>query len=135
VVKQQYINVREHRRGNQKWTIQTNWQHRVHKRKTKQNKNRTEYVLDTTIRKQIQITSIRHASSYKQLEVKMNRTWFYAEIVTDNTTRNSERNRTAQKIKDKQHGPHQKTRVIENDIQFIVLNPHTVTSNSVSCRI
>ena len=25
------INVREYRRGNQKWTIQRNWQHRVHK--------------------------------------------------------------------------------------------------------
>jgi hypothetical protein len=26
-----YINVREYCRGNQKWTIQKNWQHRVHK--------------------------------------------------------------------------------------------------------
>jgi hypothetical protein len=26
-----YINVREYRKGNQKWTIQRNWQHRVHK--------------------------------------------------------------------------------------------------------
>jgi len=25
------ISVREYRRGNQKWTIQRNWQHRVHK--------------------------------------------------------------------------------------------------------
>ena len=28
-----YINVREYRRGNRKWTIQRNWQHRVHKTK------------------------------------------------------------------------------------------------------
>jgi len=28
-----HINVREHRRGSQKWTIQKNWQHRVHKTK------------------------------------------------------------------------------------------------------
>jgi hypothetical protein len=28
------INVREYQRGNQKWTIQRNWQHRVHKTKT-----------------------------------------------------------------------------------------------------
>jgi hypothetical protein len=34
------INVREFRRGNQKWTIQRNWQQRVHKtKKTKQKHN------------------------------------------------------------------------------------------------
>jgi hypothetical protein len=32
------INVREHRRGNQKWGIQRNWQHRVHKTKTNKTK-------------------------------------------------------------------------------------------------
>ena len=31
--------------------------------------NTTQYVLDTTIRKQTQITSTRHEPSYKQLEV------------------------------------------------------------------
>ena len=35
------INVREHRRGNQKRTIQRNWQHRVHK--TKKNKTSVYY--------------------------------------------------------------------------------------------
>ena len=25
------INIREYRRGNQKWTIQRNWQHRIHR--------------------------------------------------------------------------------------------------------
>jgi hypothetical protein len=30
-----YINVREYRRGNQKWKIQRNWQHSVHKTKPK----------------------------------------------------------------------------------------------------
>ena len=40
----------------------------------KQNKNTTQYVLDTTIRKETQITNMRHEPSYKQLEVKMNRT-------------------------------------------------------------
>ena len=43
------INVREHRRGNQKWTNQRKWQHR--RRKTQ-----TQYVLATIIRKQSQIT-------------------------------------------------------------------------------
>jgi hypothetical protein len=36
------INVREYLRGNQKWKIQRNWQHRVHKMKknnTKQKQN------------------------------------------------------------------------------------------------
>ena len=32
------INVREYRRGNQTWTIQRNWQHRVHKTKTHKRK-------------------------------------------------------------------------------------------------
>ena len=50
---------RECRRGNQKWTIQKNWQHRVHKTQTNKNKNAAHYVLDTTIRKQTEITQIR----------------------------------------------------------------------------
>jgi hypothetical protein len=54
----------------------------------KQNKNITQYLLDTTMGKQTQITYIRHKPSFKQLEVKTNR--FYAEIVTYITTRNSE---------------------------------------------
>ena len=33
------INDRKYRRGNQKWTIQRNWQHRVHKMEEKQYKN------------------------------------------------------------------------------------------------
>ena len=45
-----YTNFREYRRGNQKWTMQGNWQ------PTDQNKNTTQYVLDTTIRKQTHIT-------------------------------------------------------------------------------
>ena len=73
-------NVREYRKGNPKWTLQRNWQHRVHKKKTnitlenteraikighnretgnigytrqrQQNKNNTQNVLDTNIRKQ-----------------------------------------------------------------------------------
>ena len=40
----------------------------------KQNKNTTQYVMDTTIRKHTQITHIRHEASYQQLEVQMNRT-------------------------------------------------------------
>ena len=40
-------------RGNQKWTIQRNWrQQRVYKAK----KNTTQYVLDTSVRKQTHIT-------------------------------------------------------------------------------
>ena len=42
----------------------------------KQNKNITQYVLDTTIHKQTHIMQIRHGPSYKQLEVKTNRTPF-----------------------------------------------------------
>ena len=42
----------------------------------KQNKNTTRNVLDTTMRKQAQITSIRHEVSYKRTEHH-----FYADIV------------------------------------------------------
>ena len=48
------INVRGYRRDNQKWTIQINWQHLQNE--DKQNKNTTQYTLDTTMRKQIQET-------------------------------------------------------------------------------
>jgi len=51
-----FINVREYRRGNQKWNIYRHWQHKVNKHEEKQSKNTTLYVLDTTIRKQTQIT-------------------------------------------------------------------------------
>ena len=40
------------------------------KNQTKTFKKRTQCALDTTIRKQTQITLIRHEPSYKQLEVK-----------------------------------------------------------------
>jgi hypothetical protein len=38
--------------------------------------NITQYVLDTTLHKQTHIMQIRHGPSYKQLEVKTNRTPF-----------------------------------------------------------
>ena len=46
-IKQMQINVREYLRGNQKWTIQKNWQ----QDEEKQNKNTTQYVLDNTYMK------------------------------------------------------------------------------------
>ena len=42
----------------------------------KQNKDTTQYVLDTTMRKHTQLTQKRHGPSYKQLKVTMNRTSF-----------------------------------------------------------
>ena len=41
-----------------------------------QNRKTTQYVLKTTVLKQIQITLIRPVPSYKQLEVKTNQTSF-----------------------------------------------------------
>ena len=43
------------RRGNQQWTIQRNWQNSVHKKKTNKANTTTQYVFDTTMRKQIQL--------------------------------------------------------------------------------
>jgi hypothetical protein len=42
----------------------------------KQNIQTTQYMFDTTMCKQTQQTLKRHESSYKQLEVKTNRTLF-----------------------------------------------------------
>jgi len=42
--------------GNHKWTVQRNRQHRVHKTKTNKTKTKSQYVLDTTTRKQQHIT-------------------------------------------------------------------------------
>jgi len=50
------INVREYRRDNQNCTIQRIWQDIVHKTKKTKTKNTTQYVLDTTLRKETQIT-------------------------------------------------------------------------------
>ena len=46
------------------------------KSQTKTSKKRTQCALDTIIRKQTQITLIRHDPSYKQLEVKTNQPSF-----------------------------------------------------------
>ena len=40
--------------GQSQWDNLRNWEHRIYKRET--NKTDTQYVLDTTMRKQIQIT-------------------------------------------------------------------------------
>jgi len=50
------INIREYRRGNQKWTIQRNWQHKGTQDEEKQNKTKTQYVLNALVCKQTQIT-------------------------------------------------------------------------------
>ena len=47
-----YINVREYRRDTQKWKLST----KGTQNEEKQNKNTTQYVLDSTIRKQTQKT-------------------------------------------------------------------------------
>ena len=74
------INDREYLSGSTKWTIHRSWKRMSHKTKnkiqTKTNKKRTQCALDTTIRKETQITLIRHEPSYKQLEVKTNQPSF-----------------------------------------------------------
>jgi len=50
--------------------------HKTQDEDTENKKYTTQYVSDTTIRKQTQITQIRLEPSYKQLEVKTNRTSF-----------------------------------------------------------
>ena len=50
-----YVNVREYRRRNLKWTIQRNRQQGTQD-EDKQNNNTTQYMLETTLCKQSQIT-------------------------------------------------------------------------------
>lgn len=49
-----------------KRTSKRNWQHRRHNTKKNENKDTTQYVLNTTMHKQTHI----YASSHKQLEAK-----------------------------------------------------------------
>ena len=72
------------KRGKTKCTIQRNWQHMVHKRKN----NTNTYVLDTTICTQTQIPQISHVTN--NWRKRRTEHHFYAEIVTDITTRNTE---------------------------------------------
>jgi len=69
------VNVREYRSGNQ---------YSTHKRGKKQKHNTIS--VGHNYNKQKQITEIRHAPSHKQLEVKRNRTSFYADIATRDMT-------------------------------------------------
>ena len=50
------INVREYQIDNPKWRIQRNWQYMAHKTKKNKTKSTRQYVLETTTRKQAQIT-------------------------------------------------------------------------------
>ena len=92
------INVRKYRRGNQNFTIQRNWQQMVHR--TTKNKPKTQHNM---------CWAPLCASKHKEREYDMNMNvntptynWrkrrsehrLYADIVTDITTRNSERKDT-----------------------------------------
>jgi len=69
------MNAREYRRGNQKWTIQINWQHRVHKtKKTNQKRNPIFVGHHYTQTNKNNVNKIWAIG--KQLEVMTNRTSF-----------------------------------------------------------
>ena len=78
------INVREYRRGNQKWTIERNWQHRVQEddEKHKKHKNTTQYMLDTTT------LAFRYSRIYncciKQKMHELSKVWDYSTDVVCN---------------------------------------------------
>ena len=71
-----WINIRENRRDNKKIYNPEKPATYGTQNEDKQNKNTMQYVLGTTIFKQIQIRSIRHESSYRQPEVQTNRSSF-----------------------------------------------------------
>ena len=67
-------NVNEYRKSNKKWTIQRNIEYTSRQDEEKQSKNTIQCAMDTTVRKQSQITYIRHDPYNKKLGVKTNRT-------------------------------------------------------------
>ena len=75
-----------------KQTIQRNWLHWKHikRRRQRQQRNKIQNVMDATISKQIQITLIKQAPSYNWRQ-RLTEHSLLAEIVTDITTRSSER--------------------------------------------
>ena len=60
-----------YRKGNQKGTVQRNWQHRIHKTKTDTNENHNTIFGYHYM--QANANNV-NGPSYQQLEVKMNRT-------------------------------------------------------------
>ena len=62
------INVREYRRGNLKWTIKRNWQHRA--LKMTKNTTKTQHNICWTPSQANKHKQRKHDPSYKQLEVK-----------------------------------------------------------------
>ena len=64
----------------------------AHQDEETQNKNTTQYMLDTTLGKQTQITYIRHEPSYKQLKV-----------MYQNKTKNNKTNKKTNKQTNKQN--------------------------------
>ena len=80
----------------------------------KHNKSTTQYVLDTTIRKQAQITQTKHESSHKQLEAKTNRTLFLCgkcngHHITELKMQRHMIGQDKNNLRDEQHEPHQNT--------------------------
>ena len=80
------INVREYRRGNQKRTIQRNWQ----QDEEKQNKKHNTVCVGHHF---TQTNNVNKTCSFLQTtgDLRQSEHSLYAEIVTDITTRNSER--------------------------------------------
>ena len=70
------VHVREYRMGQSKKNNPKKLATLGTQDEEKHNKQTTQYVLDTTRRKQTQITSISHEPSYEQLELKTTRTSF-----------------------------------------------------------
>ena len=64
------INIREHQRGNQKWTIQRNWQQSVHK--TKRNKHQRNTIYATH----------RYAQTHTN---NVNKTWDFLQTTGGNS--------------------------------------------------
>jgi hypothetical protein len=97
-------------------------------------------VLDTTICKQTQITSIRHTPSYEQLEVKTNRKSFLCETRKGHNNTKTQNikthNRTKQKTKNMSSTDPTK-KIITTRINFAPVDSYTllVYSNDYSCII
>ena len=70
------INVREHRRGNQQWTFQRSWQHRVHKTEKNTEKLATQSTQDGEKHRETGNTEYTRRRKTKQSKTKHNILFF-----------------------------------------------------------
>jgi hypothetical protein len=75
------INVREYRRGKQKWTIERNWQHRVQEDEEKHKKHNTIYVGISAISWRsvllVEESGVAGENHHRYLSIELGRNYYF----------------------------------------------------------